>query len=152
MLQTRRLYVSCFDRLPKPHSWGLTSVVVFSQLDQLCSQNCIFSIFVWYHHHHYSHFHNCVSKETNKLRRYLGMNEEKRLMGGGGRLLRVILMKVKVIKVMKAKKRTTSKDKWQTICKELINCHSQNTTHFPFPTTRRGAGEKNTLYDSSKQR
>ena len=39
------------------------------------------------------------------------MNEEKRLMGGGGRLLRVILilMKVKVIKVMKAEGRTISK-------------------------------------------
>ena len=39
------------------------------------------------------------------------MNEEKRLMGGGGRLLRVILilMKVKVIKVMKAEGSTISK-------------------------------------------
>ena len=76
--------------------------------------NCVleivfFSIFGGYHHHRGPHFHNCVSKETNKLRRYLGMNEEKRLMGGGGRLLRVILMKVKVIEVMKAEGRTTSK-------------------------------------------
>ena len=76
--------------------------------------NCVlkivfFSIFVGYHHHRDPHFHNCVSKETNKLRRYLGMNEEKRLMGGGGRLLRVIVMKVKVIKVMRAEGRTTSK-------------------------------------------
>ena len=68
-----------------------------------------FSIFGGYHHHRDPHFHNCVSKETNKLRRYLGMNEEKRLMGGGGPLLRVILMKVKVIKVMKAEGRTTNK-------------------------------------------
>ena len=76
--------------------------------------NCVlklvfFSILGGYHPHRDPHFHNCVSKETNKLRRYLGMNEEKRLMGGGGRLLRVIVMKVKVIKVMKAEGRTTSK-------------------------------------------
>ena len=81
----------------------------FLNLTNCVLKNDFFSIFVGYHHHRDPHFHNCVSKETNKLRRYLGMNEEKRLMGGGGRLLRVILMKVKVIKVMKAEGRTTSK-------------------------------------------